>query len=98
MVSPQDNQTPVTTPINHAMTTREWTLLFALASVWAASFFFNAVILAELPPMTTVTLRVGIAALILLAAMPIIGQRLPMGAAVWRAFLVMGLLNNLVPY
>ena len=45
---------------------RDWTLLAALSVLWGGSFFFNGVVLRELPPFTTVFLRVTIAAIILL--------------------------------
>jgi drug/metabolite transporter (DMT)-like permease len=41
---------------------------------------------------------VGIAAVALLAALRLTGQRLPVDPGVWRAFFGMGLLNNVVPF
>ena len=41
-------------------------LLLALPALWGGSFFFVEIAVDELPPLTTVTLRVGIAALVLL--------------------------------
>jgi drug/metabolite transporter (DMT)-like permease len=80
------------------MTAREWAMLLALSGVWGGSFFFNAVAVQALPVLTIVAVRVGLAALILLAVLPLLGVALPRGAAAWRAFAVMGLLNNAVPF
>jgi drug/metabolite transporter (DMT)-like permease len=42
----------------------DWLLLLALGTLWGGSFFFAAVALAELPPLTIVLSRVGIAAIL----------------------------------
>ncbi|CAM5775203.1 ABC transporter permease [Labrys miyagiensis] len=76
----------------------EWSLLIALSMLWGGSFFFVHVVVGVLPPFSIVTLRVGLAALILMAALPFIGQRLPADSRIWAAFLGMGLLNNVVPF
>lgn len=49
----------------HPMGTTAWVLLITLATLWGGSFFFSEVASAELPPLTVVLGRVGIAALIL---------------------------------
>lgn len=76
----------------------DWLLLFALGMLWGGSFFFAAVALSALPPFTIVLARVGIAALALNLLLPLLAQRMPRDGASWRAFLVMGALNNLVPF
>ena len=45
---------------------RDWALLACLSVLWGGSFFFNGVVLRELPPFTLVLLRVLLAAMILL--------------------------------
>jgi drug/metabolite transporter (DMT)-like permease len=80
------------------MTTLEWAMLIALASVWGGSFFFNAVAVRELPVFTVVVSRVVMAALILLAILKLKGERMPTDGRVWRAFFGMGLLNNAIPF
>jgi drug/metabolite transporter (DMT)-like permease len=62
------------------------------------AFFFSKVALAELCPFTVVLGRVGIAALILNLIVWASGQRMPAGRKTWGAFLVMGALNNLIPF
>jgi drug/metabolite transporter (DMT)-like permease len=84
--------------INRAMGPREWAMLTTLSVLWGGSFFFNAVAVKELPPFTIVSLRVGLAALILNAALPLLGLRLPSAPRIWAAFFGMGLLNNAVPF
>lgn len=84
--------------VNRPMTVREWLMLLALSALWGGSFFFTGVALAALPPLTLVALRVGLAALLLNLALPLLGGRLPRGRRLWTAFLGMGLLNNAVPF
>lgn len=81
-----------------AMSPREWAMLLALSAVWGGSFFFNEVAVRELPVFTVVVARVALAALILLALLRLRGEALPRGWPVWRAFLAMGLLNNVIPF
>src|SRR5579864_4137313 len=80
------------------MRTADWLLLFALGMLWGGSFFFAAVALTALPPLTIVLTRVGIAALTLDLLLPVLRQCLPRDGASWRAFFVMGAVNNLVPF
>ncbi len=84
--------------INRPMRPREWAMLVTLSALWGGSFFFNAVALKELPAFTIVFLRVGLAALILNAFLPLMGFRLPRAPRIWAAFFGMGLLNNAVPF
>jgi drug/metabolite transporter (DMT)-like permease len=65
--------------------------------MWGCAFFFLAIQLRELPPFTIVLVRVGFAALLLLAYAAIAGVRLPPRAA-WPAFVVLALLNNVFPF
>ena len=78
------------------MGTAEWILLLALSALWGGSFFFFKVLTAELPPFTIVLGRVGIAALAL--NLYLLARRDPLPLQPWRQFLVMGLLNNIVPF
>ncbi len=82
---------------HRAMSASQWGLLVALALVWAASFFFVEVALRELPPLTIVFARVGIAALVLTPLVWL--RRRPDDAALpWRDFAIMALLNNMIPF
>jgi len=77
---------------------REWMMLLILSVLWGGSFFFVEVVISELPPLTIVLLRVGLAALALWIFAFSIGLRPPKTSGVWLAFLVMGLLNNVIPF
>jgi drug/metabolite transporter (DMT)-like permease len=83
------------------MDERDWALLVLLSILWGGSFFFNGVAVRELPPFTIVLARVAIAAVLLLPvllAQGAEGAKLPASAAGWLPFLVMGLLNNVIPF
>jgi drug/metabolite transporter (DMT)-like permease len=69
-----------------------------MSVLWAGSFFFAAVALQALPPVTLVALRVGLAALMLGVVVRALGVALPRERTVWAAFFGMGLLNNVVPF
>ena len=73
-------------------------MLVALSILWGGSFFFVGIAVKELPPITIVTLRVTIAALALLTVCRVLGYSLPRKPEVLRAFLIMGLLNNIIPF
>lgn len=73
-------------------------MLVALSILWGGSFFFVGIAVKELPPITIVTLRVTIAAIALLTVCRVLGYSLPRKPEVLRAFLIMGLLNNIIPF
>jgi drug/metabolite transporter (DMT)-like permease len=54
--------------------------------------------LRDFQPFTVVFLRVTLAALILAGVVYIHGQRMPVSLSAWSAFLVMGALNNAIPF
>jgi drug/metabolite transporter (DMT)-like permease len=80
------------------MTPVEWTLLIVLSTLWGASFLFVAVQVTELSPVTIVTLRVVISALLLAVALAVMRVRMPRDGLSWRDFVIMGLLNNVFPF
>lgn len=80
------------------MSAKAWFLLILLSILWGGSFFFTEIALRELPPFTIVLARVGIAAICLHLLVIARGQRMPGGLGIWGAFLVMGTLNNLIPF
>lgn len=80
------------------MSAQIWAMLLVLGILWGGSFFFVAVAVHELPPITLATCRVGIAAIVLLLVLTATGRRLPTEAAVWRACITIGLLNNVIPF
>ena len=76
----------------------EWLALFALSGLWGGSFFFFKVLVAELPPFTVVLGRVGIAALALNLLLWARRDPLRLPARQWGRFLVLGLINNVIPF
>lgn len=80
------------------MTLQDWALLFLLSVLWGGSFFFVAVAVEELPPLTVVALRTGIAALTLIVILRLRRESWPFAKGAIAAFFIMGLLNNLLPF
>src|ERR1700744_1032761 len=76
----------------------EWIALLALSSLWGGSFFFFKVLVAELPPFTVVLGRVGIAALALNLLLMARREPLRLNPQHWRSFLMLGLVNNVIPF
>ncbi len=96
MPEPLNPQNP--NAIRQTMTASDWGLLATLSLVWGGSFLFNGVAVRELPFLTVVTLRVGIAALALHVMLRVMRVALPRGRQVWGAFIGMGILNNVIPF
>jgi drug/metabolite transporter (DMT)-like permease len=80
------------------MTPVEWAMLLALSLLWGGSFFFNGVLVRELPPLTIAFFRVAIAAVTLHAVMRVSGRRFPVERRIRWAFAGMGVLNNIIPF
>ena len=76
----------------------QWGLLITLSLLWGGSFFFAEVALPGFPPLTLVVGRVGLAAVALWFVLLLSGQGFPRGFRLWGAFLVMGALNNALPF
>jgi len=81
-----------------AMTAREWGLLALLSLLWGGSFFLIGVAIKELPPLTLVTLRVGLAAALLWASAPFLGVALPRSAKAVATVAVLGFGNGALPF
>src|SRR5690606_33768670 len=81
-----------------SMSAYEWLLLFILSVLWGASFLFVAVAVAVLSPLSVVTVRIALADLFLDFAVIIMTVRMPFDRRSWREFLIMGFLNNIVPF
>lgn len=80
------------------MTGRAWFEMTLLALIWGGSFLAAAVALREVGVFTIVAHRVFWAMLILWFVVWLRGYALPRDIATWRAFLVMGILNNVLPF
>ena len=80
------------------ITMRDWLMLAALSILWGGAFFFVAVAVQEIPPLTLVLARVGIACLTLFIYLKANRMTVPVDAKVMLAFLTMGFFNNLIPF
>ncbi len=80
------------------MSAKNWGLLLLLSLLWGSSFFFYKVLVAVLPPITVVLGRVGIAAIALNLWLAAQGQRLPLSPRLSARFLLLGFLNNTLPF
>ena len=88
----------MTVAAQRAMTAREWGLLALLSLLWGGSYFFVGVAVKEIPPLTLVTLRVGLAAALLWVAAPILGVASPRSAKAIAALAILGFGNNALPF
>jgi drug/metabolite transporter (DMT)-like permease len=73
-------------------------MLLALAAVWGGSFFFAEIALQEVPPLTITLYRVFWAVPVLLLVVLWRGVSIPRSPRTWGAYLVMGALNNAIPF
>ena len=80
------------------MSARNWGLLLILALLWGSSFFFYKVLVAALPPVTVVLGRAGIAAIAMNLWLLAKGQVMPGAPLLWARFLLLGLLNIVIPF
>lgn len=71
----------------------EWGLLIILSVLWGASFLFMGILIKELPPLTISASRLTIASLLI----GILASKRPKDLP-WRELLILGVLNNTIPY
>ncbi|MEO9824950.1 MAG: DMT family transporter [Paracoccaceae bacterium] len=75
-----------------------WGELALLALIWGGSFLAIRTALDEIPVLASVTHRVFWAALILWGVVALRRLPIPRNPRIWGAFLVMGCLNNVIPF
>lgn len=80
------------------MRTTDWLLLVLLSILWGGSFFFAAIAVHDIPPLTLVLARVALAAMLLAPVARKLGLSLPRSLAAWLPYVVLAVLNNLVPF
>lgn len=80
------------------MGAREWAALLFLSVLWGGSFLFIEIGLQALPPLTLVLVRLLLSAPMLLVVLAATGRPVPFARALWGPFLVLALLNNVVPF
>lgn len=74
------------------------TALVVLSVLWGGSFFLFEILLEHWSPFTIVTLRVAIAAIILWIVVICKGVAIPQTQIAWFALVILGLLNNAIPF
>lgn len=78
--------------------TRAWALMLLLAFIWGGSFLGTRTLLDSLAPLHVITHRVLWAAVFLWVYALVRGIPLPRDRGTWGALLVMGTLNNALPF
>ncbi len=87
-----------TTQLSSTISPRVWALLSLLGLLWGGSFFFARIAVVEIPPLWLVFLRVSIAAVALHSYLAARGQWQLFRASPFLPFLMLGLLNNAIPF
>jgi drug/metabolite transporter (DMT)-like permease len=72
--------------------------MLVLALIWGGSFFSIRIALDEISPLMSVAHRVTLAMLVLWVVVATMRIPLPRNPRIWFAFLLMGLLNNVIPF
>ncbi|WP_420584134.1 DMT family transporter [Ruegeria sp.] len=80
------------------LSSRAWAELLLLGLIWGASFVSIRIALDTIPVMTSVLHRVFWAMLVLWLVVRFQRLEVPRDPRIWLAFLVMGLLNNAIPF
>ncbi|KNG95553.1 DMT family transporter [Pseudaestuariivita atlantica] len=88
----------MTTTEQKSVSPRAWAELLTLGLLWGGSFFAIRIALDEIGPMTVVLHRTGWAMLVLWVVVLLRGLPVPRSPRIWAAFLVMGCLNNVIPF
>ncbi len=81
-----------------SLSARAWSELLLLSAIWGASFLSIRIALDEVPFVTSVAHRVFWASIVLWLYILVAKLPLPRSPRIWGAFLVMGLLNNVIPF
>ncbi|WP_203531227.1 DMT family transporter [Pseudoroseicyclus tamaricis] len=89
---------PASRPAQKTLSPLAWTLLLALAFIWGGTFLANRFALLTTPPAWITATRVTLAVPVLWAAALLTRQPMPKGWRTWGALLVMGALNNVLPF
>jgi drug/metabolite transporter (DMT)-like permease len=84
--------------IQQQLNSRAWLEMLLLGAIWGGVFLAIALALKEIPVFSLVTMRVAFAAAVLWVYVLIRKQQIPRGWKIWSALIVMGILNNAVPF
>ncbi len=72
--------------------------LLLLSLVWGGSFLFSGMAVVYVHPLWLVTIRVTLAAVVMLLVLRYLRIPLPQNLPEWLAYLGMGVLNNVIPF
>jgi drug/metabolite transporter (DMT)-like permease len=75
----------------------EWALIFLHSMMWGSAYFFGALALRDLPPLTITAYRLIPACIIVVGVCLLAGYRIPRTLDYWRRMFFLGLVNNMVP-
>jgi len=92
------SQGPLPMPAAKSLSPRVLIELLALGCIWGGSFAANRLALDEVGVFSVVAFRVAGGMLVLWIYIRARGFVVPRGARIWAAFMVLGLLNNVVPF
>lgn len=84
--------------VQQSLSARAWGELILLGAIWGASFLSIRIALDEISFLSSVAHRVLWAAILLWVVVLFMRIPIPRNPRVWGAFLVMGLLNNVIPF
>lgn len=77
---------------------KRFLLTLALTALWSPSFLFIKLAVAELPPLTIVSLRVSIAAVVLLIILRMVGRQLPKDRSFWFHAAMLSFFSSVFPF
>ncbi|MEO0633446.1 MAG: EamA family transporter, partial [Pseudomonadota bacterium] len=80
------------------LSSRAWAELVLLGTIWGGSFLSIRIALDEVGPLTSVAHRTFWAMLVLWGVVAVLRLPVPRDPRIWAAFLVMGMLNNVIPF
>ncbi|MDQ8755844.1 DMT family transporter [Sphingosinicella sp. LHD-64] len=81
-----------------SMSGRDWAILLALSVLWGGSFFFIEIAVESVAPFSLVLARLVLAGAVLWGVLLAKRERLPLPPGAASAFLILALLNNVVPF
>jgi drug/metabolite transporter (DMT)-like permease len=80
------------------LSSRAWAEMLLLGFIWGGSFLSIRIALDEISPLASVAHRTTWAMIVLWVVIAIMRIPLPRDPKIWFAFLIMGLLNNVIPF
>jgi drug/metabolite transporter (DMT)-like permease len=84
-------------PPQLTMGATEWALIVLHSTMWGSAFFFGAIAIKEISPLTITAFRLIPACLIVAVACMFAGNRIPAKWHFWQRMLVLGFVNNMAP-